>query len=491
MNILVIDTGTSSMRAVLFSPNGRRVFTARQAYEPLSENGGLKVEQDPQDFVRALEKCCRDVVCQGFSADAMALTAQRSSVIAVDGRCRALHPAIMWHDKRSAGICARANAAYGDTLARIGGMHALPAHSAPKMAYLKSQIPGIYAKAEKLVGIQDYLLYYLTGRFVTDTSLASRSMLMDVETGKWSPELLDIFGLDAGKLCELLPTGSVCGSLSDAAACRLGLRAGIPVVTAGGDQQSAVLGFGAASPGCTVINIGTGSYSAAVADRFVPSGTSGISVLRSAQEGKWIFEASAPSAGDAVKWFCSVFYDSPAAFARFSADAEASAPGAGGVLSSCSINGTGTPDWNSSARAFFSGLSASSGRRDMARAMMEAIAADAADNARRVMAMSGRTGRVFAAGGITESGIFRRILCDTLGMDIRFPADAEATSRGAWMTAAAALGLYPSPEAAGDTAGVYDGGTVYRPDAASHDIYTETGAQRSRAFGLINGGNTK
>jgi xylulokinase/glycerol kinase len=355
-------------------------------------------------------------------------------------------------------------------------MIALPTHSAPKMLYIKRAMPEIYAAAYKLMGIQDYLLCALTGNFVTDRSLASRSMLMDMRSGRWSPRLAEIFEVSGEKLCELLPTGTVCGCVTEKAAALTGIPAGTPVITCGGDQQSAVLGLGVRSPGTAVINIGTGSYAAAVSESYVDSGDSGVSVLRSAVEGKWLLEASAPSAGDAVKWFCSAFYDDPTAYERITSDAEKAKPGAGGVVASCSINGTGTPGWNTAVRGFFAGISAGTGRAEMARALLEAIAADAAENLTAAERLSGCAGKVRAAGGITGTPLFRQMLCDTIGRPVEFTADSEATSLGAWATAAAAMGLFGSAGEAADA--VAPERETFLPNMENHEAYKAANERR-------------
>ena len=125
----------------------------------------------------------------------------------------------------------------------ICGMRPSPVFSAPKMQYIKTYMPEIYEKAVKLIGFQEYVLHYLTGEYITDTSIASRTCLYDLHREMWSEELLGLFGIDKGKLCGLAPAGSVIGETAVGINHLLGIRHGIPVVSAGGDQQCAALGM--------------------------------------------------------------------------------------------------------------------------------------------------------------------------------------------------------------------------------------------------------
>jgi sugar (pentulose or hexulose) kinase len=178
----------------------------------------------------------------------IAVTAQRSSLIAVDGQGRPLHPAILWQDSRCTAL-AQAMAEHDALVYGKTGLKISPVFSAIKMAWLRRERPALWAATHKLLGVQDWVLFGLTGRYVTDHSLASRTNLLDLRTRTWDPQLLDLFGVPPSMLCELVAPGATVGGLLPGLAAHTGLPAGLPVVSAGGDQQCAALGLGLLAPG--------------------------------------------------------------------------------------------------------------------------------------------------------------------------------------------------------------------------------------------------
>lgn len=246
MAIGVIDTGTTQMKLVLFDVQGTTMFQHAVSTTPHYFNDG-RVEQNPQRWRDALAVLLRAVAqflsAQGLTLHAITLTSQRSSIIAVDAQGNALSPTLMWQDTRIQALC-NSLAGASAQMHQRSGLPISPVFSAAKMAWLKQNQTALYQRTAKLVGIHDFLLHTLTGRFYTDYSLASRTNLLNLRTRQWDDNLLALFELDEDKLCALLPPGSVVGALLPAIAAQVGLPAGIPVITAGGDQQCCALGMG-------------------------------------------------------------------------------------------------------------------------------------------------------------------------------------------------------------------------------------------------------
>lgn len=257
MQILAIDVGTSSMRGILFDEKGKPLRSHRVRYR-VTTIDQTRVEQDPQSWIRAAEEICRLAALWG-SVDALALTSQRSSVMALDGDGRALAPAIMWQDTRNSELVAELSA-HEDTIFAEAGARPNTVYAGPKMAWLRQNRPQLYASAAKLCTIADLLTKRITGRFVTDTTYGSRSLLMNLRTGQWDQELLGLMGLDEEKLCPLVAPGSITGQVSAAFATATGLREGIPLVSAGGDQQCGALGQGVVGSGRIAATFGTGAF---------------------------------------------------------------------------------------------------------------------------------------------------------------------------------------------------------------------------------------
>ena len=126
--------------------------------------------------------------------------------------------------------------------------------SGTKMTWLRREEPEIYKKTYKICTIADYLTMKITGQFRTDHTYGSRSLLMNLKTRQWDRHLLDIFQVEEEKLCELVSPGTVIGTVTEDYARRTGLAVGIPLVSAGGDQQCAALGHGLCRPGTMEID---------------------------------------------------------------------------------------------------------------------------------------------------------------------------------------------------------------------------------------------
>ncbi len=214
-HILVIDVGTSSLKAMLYDRAGKLLNRASHEYH--SEfTGNNYVEQSSFTWKSALLATLKQtgefLNAKGIGVEAIAVTSQRASVIPVDGAGEPLHNAIMWQDKRSRPQCAQLLRQMGlRDIYRRTGLRVDPYFSAPKMMWLREERPEIYAAAEKLIGVQDYVVYLLTGAYVTDWSQACRTMLMNINNFSWDKDMLEISGVSASKLPELCPPGSDCG----------------------------------------------------------------------------------------------------------------------------------------------------------------------------------------------------------------------------------------------------------------------------------------
>ena len=410
MNILAIDVGTSSARGILYDGEGRSQFIHPVTYSVYFPGENL-VEQDSGDFDSAVAEICAAAAAwakdRGQTVDALSLTAQRSSIIPVNKQGEPLRPAIMWQDKRNEGIAAalgpREKEIYALTGARINTVF-----SGTKMTWLRREEPEIYEKTYKICTIADYLTLKITGQFRTDHTYGSRSLLMNLKTRQWDRHLLDIFQVEQEKLCELVSPGTVVGTVTEDYARRTGLAVGIPLVSAGGDQQCAALGHGLCRPGTMEITTGTGAYMLQFIDR-VPENL-GTDVICGAHSlpGKYVLETSMLTCAALYNW-------------------------AGRTLGDC-------------------------------------ICYEIRNNLDVLERYTAPAHTVYVGGGLTKFDTFCQIEADVTGLPMtRNRAHAEQTSFGAWVSAAVALGLCGSAEEALKKA-VADP-KVYVPDGARRPVY--------------------
>ena len=440
--ILTIDVGTSSMRAALWTLEGLSVYGEQQKYSPTYLGDGA-VEQDPSAWLNALVRLTRGAVefasTGRDTVDAVSVTAQRSSVIPVDSEGTPLSVSVMWQDRRSQAICDRLIPHAATIYSKCG---AVPntVFLGPKISWIHENRPEIYAKAHKLIAIPDLLLYFITGRFVTDTTYASRSLLMDLATREWNEDLLELFDVDSSKLSEIIQPGSIAGYSSTSFLALTNLKAGTPIISAGGDQQCAALGSGIIGEGRIQANTGTGSFVIAASDSIRLHPGMGLSCGCSAIPEKYILEASILTTAAIYQWFNHEFFREDT-YETINREAVSSRAGANGLLLLPYFEGRGSPEWNSRCRGVFYNLSLGSTRGDMARAILEGIAAEIAENIDLLEGMVGPGCEVFISGGLTKASIFNQIQADMYERQVSLAVNGEASSSGAWMSAVVALGV--------------------------------------------------
>ena len=477
MNILVLDVGTSSMRGTLLDETAKALWKGHIPYGPTyGENG--RVEQSPADWLHALCEICASAA-SAHAVGAVALTAQRSSVLPLGADGVPLRDAIMWQDTRNGDVC-EARKDRDDRVRALCGAGINTVFSGGKMAWLREEEPDIYERAQKLAVIPDLLIREMTGALVTDHTYGSRSLLMDIRARQWSPELLELFGVTEDKLCALIPPSSAAGYITEDFAERTGLPAGIPVITCGGDQQCAALGQGVTGPGKAAVNLGTGAYLIAAADAVPEDLPRGLICSASAIPGQVILEASVLTCGAAVDWFLQDQDYSPVGRALRESPA-----GARGVLVLPHFQGRSAPDWNSAARAGFFGLSLETGRLDLLRALLEGIAIEVSGSLEQIE-ICRPVDTVCLSGGLSRTAEVCQLFADVTGKKVLYAEDDEATTRGAWMSAAHWAGIVRDWETAWETARPQEF-TVYTPNRDLTEFYKHQSARLETLYKATRG----
>lgn len=495
-HLITLDIGTSSMRAVIYSDDGSLEMESGHEYHTVFPAPG-HVEQDPETWLKAAVKVLSEASAYAsehkMSIDAIAVTSQRSSLIPIGSDGRHIANAIMWQDKRTIKECQRLEEQYGlPALYKKTGLRINPYFVLPKIMWLKANMPGLYDRSSKLAGVQDYVVAFLTGEFKTDWSQACRTMLMDIRTFSWDPDLLAIAELDQDKLPKLLPPGSIAGGLLKKTAELTGLKAGIPVIMSGGDQQNAAVALNVIRQGYAEANTGTGSFVVAYSGKPAFDRQCRVLCQASAVAGKWILEAGIFNTGAIYRWFKEQFYPelrgNPAAYAEMNKDAAASPVGANGVMLIPHFEGSAAPYWNPLAKGLFFNLGLGTKRGDMARAIQEGIGLEIADDLALIESMIGEFEEVSVAGGMVRSDLFCQMQSDIYAKRVARYQNSEASSLGAAMIALVTLGVHPDIETA-FAAMIKDMPSAFEPNAADILKYSKLKARKQKLYtALAKGG---
>jgi glycerol kinase len=449
--ILALDEGTTSARTALYDGQGRRLAMESRPIASSFPSPGW-VEQDPEDIWRAQMESARNVAAgAGGAIDAIGITNQRETTIVWDRQTgHPVAPAIVWQCRRTADLCRELTACeQGNIITLKTGLVVDAYFSASKLKWILDSVPHARAKARNgdlLFGTVDtWLIWRLTkGRVhVSDHSNASRTMLMNLETGEWDDELLGIFDVPRAMLPRIVPSSEIIGA---ADAEYFGRE--IPIAGIAGDQQAALAGQACFRPGLTKNTYGTGCFALMHTGTARPVSKNKLLATRAASvdgPAQFAVEGSIFVAGAAVQWL----RDKLGLIATAAeTDAVArSVPDSGGVYVVPAFVGLGAPYWDAEARAAISGMTLGTTRAHIVRATVEAIAYQTRELIDAMQADSGeRLAELRVDGGAAANDFLMQFQADILGTRIVRPADVETTALGAAYLAGLATGVWKNSE---------------------------------------------
>jgi len=455
VSVLAIDQGTSSTKALVVGAGGDVLGMAEVPVHPRLV-GGDGVEQDPEELwesvVAAGTVALRDA---GVSVSAVGLANQGETVLAwdrADGRPRSA--AVSWQDRRARSVCARL-AAHAEELAAITGLPLDPYFAAPKMAWLREHVTrdGVVTTTDA------WLVHRLTGAFVTDAATASRTALLDLDRGEWSPLACARFAVDPTDLPAIVGCAGPVGETT-------AFGPALPVAGLAVDQQAALFAEGCLDAGDAKCTYGTGAFLLATTGARPRRSRSGLVACIAWRIGGAIthcLDGQVYTAGAAVQWLERVGLVAVAAAVDASAGAVSSADG---VMFVPALAGLAAPFWKPSARAAFVGLTLATERAHLVRAVLEGIAAQVAALAAAMEADLGAPlARLRVDGGLARSRVLLQAQADLLQRAVEVYPSPHATAIGVAALAGLGIGAVATPRAA---VGTWRPAAVYEPriDAA-------------------------
>jgi FGGY family of carbohydrate kinases, N-terminal domain len=271
MNVLAIDQGTSSTKAIVAGPNGDILGVGNAAVDPVVVGDGA-VEQDPQELLDSILVAGRKAVAAaGVPVEAVGIANQGETVLRWNRRTgRTSGPAISWQDRRAVEVT-RGLQRDEERLVELTGLPLDPYFAAPKMAWLGQQADGGIGDGEVITTVDAWLNHQLTGAFVTDAATASRTMLLDLKTTRWSEEGCELFGLDPEAQPEVVDCAAAVGETDAFGGTR-------PVTGLVVDQQAALFAESCFEPGEAKCTYGTGAFILATAGDEAPISGSRLAV---------------------------------------------------------------------------------------------------------------------------------------------------------------------------------------------------------------------
>jgi glycerol kinase len=452
--ILALDQGTTSSRAILFDEAGTIAATAQHEFEQFYPQAGW-VEHDPTEILTSQLSCAVEALgkigARPRDVAAIGITNQRETVVVWERATgKAIHPAIVWQDRRTASQCGiLEESGAGESVSSKTGLVLDPYFSATKVAWILDHVPGARARAERgelaFGTIDSWLIWHLTSgqRHVTDVTNASRTLLFNIVKGEWDKELLSIFSVPESMLPEVAWSSEKVGEVTTT----LGLG-GAAIAGIAGDQQAALFGQLCWGAGEAKNTYGTGCFLLQnVGTEFVRSRHRLITTL-AASAGRrleYALEGSIFIGGAVVQWLRDNLK-----LIGSSGEVEAlaaSVPDTGGVVFVPAFVGLGAPHWDAHAAGMLIGLRRDTKPGHIARAALEAIAFQVADV---LEAVHSETGTPLAAlrvdGGASVNDLLMQFQADVLGVPVVRPQVTETTALGAAYLAGLATGFWAGPE---------------------------------------------
>lgn len=454
--VLAIDQGTTGSTIALMDAEGRLLTSVNHEFPQIFPKPGW-VEHDPESIWESVEKGLAAIFADGTYAvadvSAIGITNQRETAVLWDAETgKAVHNAIVWQCRRTTDVCEQLKAEGHEALIKArSGLVLDPYFSATKFKWLLDNAAGAKTLLDqgrlRAGTIDSYLIWRLSAgqAHKTDVSNASRTSLMALDSLSWDDELLSIFGVPKAILPEICPSSGRFAVTRGVA----GLPDGIPISGVAGDQQSALFGQACFSVGDAKCTFGTGSFILMNAGDVPVASDSGLlSTVAWQLEGQsavYALEGGAFVCGAAVQWLRDQL-----GIIQSAADVEALAQtveDAGGVEFVPALAGLGAPYWAPEARGTLTGLTRGSGRGEIARATLDAMALQNADILNAMEKDIGSSMQSLKVdGGASANNFLMQLQADYLARPITRPEVIETTVAGACFLAGLGEGVWSSPD---------------------------------------------
>ena len=471
---LTFDVGTTALKTALYNTEGRRLHRIIKEYRIESPSEGC-YEFNPELYWQYLLEGFKELLKRSdvnpSEIKSISGCSQGETVIFLDRDNTPLRPALVWLDKRaSREVEILQNIFEEETLYRTTGLSEMDTTwSAPKILWVKNNEKNCYERIDKVMLIEDYLVYRLTGQFVATPSLWSSSALFDIRTKQYWSDMVDYLGVSE-KLPKIVPEGSIVGNPIGSVCDLLGLNRKTVVVKGSMDQTLGILGGGNIVPGIVTETTGTALAVVSIVEEVSFEKSVKIPFQPHVIDDKYILLPFAQTAGIVYKWFRDEFLDT-IDYEEYNNLASKVPPGADGLLLLPFLAGAVYPENDPYAKGVLYGLTLKHGKAHFIRAIMESIGY----LLNKILGVMEDYGVVIeeirSMGGGARSDEWLQIKADICGNSIIRMREEEAPSLGAAILSAVKIGDYPHFQDA--VSKMVNTGKVFSPESQNAHVYTK------------------
>lgn len=438
-----LDVGTTGCKLSVYNDRGEFLCNSYKEYDVVRKNGEHEIAAET-----IFDSVC-DVLsdaAKSYPISVVGVTTFGETFVALDKDDRALLPSMLYTDPRGHQECEQLCRRMGEErLTRIAGVRPHSMYSLPKILWIKQNLPEVFSKIRRIMLMEDYIVYRLSGVAQIDYSLASRTMAFDIRKKEWSREIFDEAEIDVSLMSLPVPTGSVAGKILRDLAKRLHVSEDTVIVNGAHDQIATAVGAGALQVGEAVDGTGTVECMIPVSDR-IPENKrlydEGYSVVPYVFEGTYVCYALSFTGGATLKWYRDNFaagYTGKNVYAQL--DAEVSeAPT--GILILPHFAGAANPYMDTGAEAGILGLTLESRAADVYKALMEGVSYEMMVNIEHLQDFGIGLDKIYATGGGASSEVWLQIKSDVWNRPVVSLSAKEVGSCGTCMLCGVAIGLY-------------------------------------------------
>lgn len=495
--VLGVDVGTTAIKAAVFDAEGAEVGNHTEEYTLLTPRAGyveLEAATYTTTFAAAVRRALQDTGIQAPDIVALGLSAQGETFLCLDEARQPIGRAIVWMDNRATRESDDIERHFGrPVIHSTTGQVAMDAiWPAAKILWLKRNEPERFAQTATFALLKDYLVHRLTGRLVSEDSLLCSTILWDINTRQYWPEMLDHLGITAEQLPDIARQGEVVGALTSAAATELGLPEGLPVSVGALDQACGALGIGNVVPGIFSESTGSALTSVTISETLKLDDAGRVPCFPAAVHGQYMLH-NFSTGGMVMRWYRDEFCASERqveeltgvnAYSLIDKEVEQVDPGCDGLVVVPHLQGSGPPDLDPYAKGVFFGLTLAHKKQHLSRGIMEGVAMVL----RRMIDSTTQLGvevkEIISLSGGSKSAVWCQIKSDATQLPVRTLLDAgSAACRGAAVIAGVAAGVWSEPADVARAGLTFDRELVPQPEnAAVYDQLFERYQQLQEAL---------
>ena len=495
--ILGIDIGTTSLKAAVFDGEGAQKASAVVEYSLLTPET-TRVEAPCAVYFDSIVECMR-IIASGGGLDTGKITVvgfsvQGETLCFLDDKGEPLCNAIVWMDNRAGAQAEKLRERFGDELCyKVTGQVSFEAcWPAAKVLWMKENEPDLFERAKHVLLLEDYIIYLLTGRLVSEGSLLTSTEYWDIRTKQYWDDMLDFIGLERDMLPEIRESGEIVGQILPDAARALGISEQAVICTGCLDQVAGAIGVGNIRPGIFSENIGAALAICVPTEKLVYDEARLMPVHYFAIPNTYMMHTFT-TGGMCLRWFRDNFCADEIAVQNTSGldsyyimDKEAAgvAPGSDGLVTLPHLQGSMAPDVNLNAKGVFYGATLKHTKAHFIRSIMESLGYIICRNLEAIESMGLEVQQIRTLGGGSKSELWNQIKADITGKCLYTTQSSQDTAcLGAAILAGVAAGMFSSIEDACDS--MIKIKKIYKPDPANHELYLREYKKYKKLFSAL------